>query len=63
MARSKVVTVRLARQPHHDAVLRVRAAYRRLRRLAAQPPMSDPLDSPASPQLVSPLQEVVAWPK
>ena len=47
MARPKVVTVRLARQPHHDAVLRVRAAYRRLRRLAAQPPMSDPLDSPS----------------
>ncbi len=63
MARPKVVTVRLERQPHHDAVLRVRAAYRRLRRLDAQPPMSDPLDSPASQQISSPLQEVVAWPK
>ena len=38
MARSKVVTVRLERQPHHDAVLRVRAAYRRLRRLVASRP-------------------------
>ena len=63
MARPKVVTVRLERQPHHDAVLRVRAAYRRLRRLAAQPPMSDPLDSPAAQPISSPLQEVVAWPK
>jgi hypothetical protein len=63
MARPKVVTVRLERQPHHDAVLRVRAAYCRLRRLAAQPSLSAPLDSPVSPQLASPLQEVVAWPK
>ena len=63
MARPKVVTVRLERQPHHDAVLRVRAAYRRLRRLAAQPSLSNPLDSPASPQIASSLQEVVAWPK
>lgn len=63
MARPKVVTVRLERQPHHDAVLRVRAAYRRLRRLAAQPSLSDPLDWPASQQIPSPLQEVVAWPK
>ena len=63
MARPKVVTVRLERQPHHDAVLRVRAAYRRLRRLAGQPPMSDPVGSPASQPIASPLQEVVAWPK
>jgi hypothetical protein len=63
MAQPKVVTVRLERQPHHDAVLRVRTAYRRLRRLAGQPAMSDPLDSPASQPISSPLQEVVAWPK
>jgi hypothetical protein len=63
MARPKVVTVRLAHQPHHDAVLRVRAAYRRLRQLADQRPQSDPLDSPAAPPLASPLQEVGAWPK
>ena len=63
MARPKVVTVRLERQPHHDAVLRVRAAYRRLRRLDAQPPMGDRLDSPASQQIASALQEVAPWPK
>lgn len=60
MARPKVVTVRLERQPHHDAVLRVRAAYRRLRRLDAQPPISNPLDAPAPKPILSPLQEVDA---
>jgi hypothetical protein len=63
MARSKVVTVRLARQPHHDAVLRVRAAYRRLRRLDVAPTMSNPLDAPAPERIAAQNQEVIVWPK
>jgi len=63
MARSKVVTVRLARQPHHDAVLRVRAAYRRLRRLDVPPTMSNPLDAPAPERIAAQNQEVIVWPK
>jgi len=31
MARSRVLEVRLERQPHRDAVYRLRQAYRRLR--------------------------------
>jgi hypothetical protein len=63
MARPKVVTVRLERQPHHDAVLRMRAAYRRLRRLDAQPTMSNPLDAPAPERTAAQNQEVIVWPK
>jgi hypothetical protein len=63
MARTKVVTVRVERQPHHDAVLRVRVAYRRLRRLDAQAALSDSLSSPASARIPTQTQEVDVWPK
>jgi len=63
MARTKVVTVRLERQPHHDAVLRLRAAYRRLRRLDAQPALSHSLDAPAPDRIATQKQEVDAWPQ
>ena len=61
MARTQVVTVRVERQPHHDAVLRVRVAYRRLRRMGAQASVSNPLDWQATDQLPSQIQEVDAW--
>lgn len=63
MARTKVVTVRVERQPHHDAVLRLRAAYRWLRRLDAQPTISNPLDAPVPERIAAPTQEVLAWPR
>ena len=63
MARTQVVAVRVERQPHHDAVLRVRAAYRRLRRMSAPPPVSDPLHAPALDRMPAQMPEVDAWPK
>jgi len=61
MARTKVVTVRVERHPHHDAVLRVRAAYRRLRRMGGQPILSDPLHSPAPDRIPAQPPEVDTW--
>jgi hypothetical protein len=37
MAHSAVLAVRLERQPHRDAVVRLREAYRRLRLSSQQP--------------------------
>jgi hypothetical protein len=37
MAYAQAPVVRLERQPHRDAVIRVREAYRRLRRLRGLP--------------------------
>jgi len=63
MARTKVVTVRVERQPHHDAVLRLRAAYRWLRRLEAQPALGNPSDAPVPERIAAHTQEVLAWPR
>ncbi len=51
MAYSQVPTVRLERQPHRDAVIRVREAYRRLR-LQPRPATPTAGGNPASIQEV-----------
>jgi hypothetical protein len=59
MVRSQVPTVRMERQPHRDAVNRVRAAYRRLRpdreqpELASSPPHPEAGNGPPQVQEVS----------
>jgi hypothetical protein len=52
MAYSQVPTVRLERQAHRDAVIRVREAYRRLLRVQPRPAKPAAGGNPASVQEV-----------
>ena len=57
MAHSSVPTVRLERQPHRDAVVRLRAAYKRLR-LAGQQLLPDSAQNETTVQASVTVQEV-----
>ncbi len=59
MARSQVPTVRVERQPHRDAVIRVRAAYRRLRQGREQPAMASTPPNPGAGAAPTHVQEVI----
>lgn len=57
MAHSVKPSVRLERQPHRDAVSRLREAYRRLRQVGRQR-SSDPVSLAMSPKTPHTTQEV-----
>lgn len=57
MAYSDVPTVRLEREPHRDAVVRLREAYKRLR-LARQQFSTDPAQDETTVQAPITVQEV-----
>lgn len=58
MARSRVLEVRLERQPHRDAVHRLRQAYRRLWQASRLSEESDDLKTEAVPRSPTTVQEV-----
>ena len=60
MARSQVPSVRIERQPHRDAVIRLREAYRRLRPVRALAPRAEPAQLPIAEAVPSFVQEGVA---
>ena len=57
MTNSDVPAVRLERRPHRDAVIRLRAAYRRLW-LASQQPSAEPAQTEAVVKAAITVQEV-----
>lgn len=60
MAESHVPAVRLERQPHRDAVHRLREAYRQLQRSRAQPAAEPPPPVDGAEAVPAEAQEVSA---